>query len=200
MEAGRGSVRPPSFSVVQQRCTGGDQSEETQLSTFVTHRVICADDTRETFSLASAQRHLVNVQTLGICLFLHTIEVRSGDDWIPLHIARAQEILAAPLGTVIDSPDGRLSKAAGSWSKETSERASTAVGEGADHAAWIAALGPHEDATLTADGRGAHVDSWCTCPTEPPSEAWTRYERWTAQGRAGHGYVCPRCRYLTQTG
>jgi hypothetical protein len=72
--------------------------------------------------------------------------------------------------------------------------------EPAAPAALFEALGPHEEATLTVDGRAAYVNGWCACPASPPAEEWIRYERWTDQGRAGHGYVCARCRFLTRAG
>ncbi|MFD9964905.1 hypothetical protein [Amycolatopsis sp. NPDC058986] len=164
------------------------------------HRVVCRDYTHQTRNLAAAQGYLAGVESAGHCQLPHTIEVHIEGRWVPLHIALAREILAADLRTVVDTPDGRLVKARGGWSKQKCEHADRAANVSSDPKGWAAALGPHEHATLTADGRGARTDSWCQCEPEPTAETWIRYERWTMQGRAVHGYLCPGCRGLTQTG
>lgn len=90
------------------------------------------------------------------------------------------------------------------WSRETSDRASAAGEPGS--AGWYAALGRHEHALLTGDGRGANRDRWCLCATEGPepdgipAEEWVRYEYWTAEGRERHGFVHGVCRRLLQAG
>jgi hypothetical protein len=163
-----------------------------------THRIVCTDHTRETTSLAAAQRHRTDVEIAGHCQLLHTIEVFIDGTWVPLHIARARAIMAAPIGAAIDSPDGPLVKTSARWSKATGERADAAACTAADPETWLAALGPHEHATLTADGHGVRP-GWCSCP-DTRLKTWVRYELWTIQGRTGHGYICPTCRLLTQTG
>lgn len=59
--------------------------------------------------------------------------------------------------------------------------------------------GTAECAVLTADGRGARYDAWCDCPQSPAGESWVYYERWTAEF-VRHGFLCPACRKITQTG
>ena len=107
-------------------------------------------------------------------------------------------VLAARIGTTVNTPDGPLTKAHGGWSIEAEARANAIAEPGTPE--WRSAIGPHIRATLTADGRGARTDAWCPCTPERPMETWVRYERWTDQGRVGHGYVCPVCRCVTQTG
>jgi len=59
---------------------------------------------------------------------------------------------------------------------------------------------PAAEAILTADGRGARIGAWCAdAGHDPGGERWVYYERWTG-GDVRHGYVCPACRKLTQTG
>jgi hypothetical protein len=105
----------------------------------------------------------------------------------------AAMLLAAPLGTEIDG----LVIYAGGWSRERGAEADAAGDAGSLE--WLAALGPHEHATLTADGRAAVRDQWCQCASTPAA-GWVRYEHWTARGRESHGFVCPACRRLTQAG
>jgi len=110
-------------------------------------------------------------------------------------------ILAAPLGTQV----GDLTISHAGWSKERASHADSVADSGADTEAWLAALGAHEHATLTADGRAAVRDQWCRCATEPaarqiPDDEWIRYEGWGEAGRTGHGFVHSTCRNLLQTG
>ena len=170
------------------------------VSRIPTHRVVCADHRHETFSLHQAEHHRTGVERLRLCQLLHTIEVRVNDQWVPQHLVQAQDMLAAPIGAVLDTPDGPLVKTSGGWSKETTDRANVIADTTTEPEAWQTALGPHEHAELTTDGRSAHLDTWCTCPNPSPLEAWIRYEHWTTTGRAGHGYLCPTCRMITQTG
>ncbi|MEU3452247.1 hypothetical protein ABZ671_01190 [Micromonospora sp. NPDC006766] len=162
-------------------------------TTTKTHRAVCADYTREFSSEAAARTWAANIETSGHCRELHTIEVRDGSEWAPLHVAQARRILAADLGTTTDG----LVKMHGGWSAETSQRANAAGPAGSD--AWRAALGAHEQATLTADGRAAETTRWCACPSVADDE-WVRYERWSARGREAHGYVHSGCRALVQAG
>jgi hypothetical protein len=64
----------------------------------------------------------------------------------------------------------------------------------------LAALGTPAQVRMSADGLGFDTHGWCRCATEPDAMTWVRYERWTPAGREGHGYVCPTCRLLVQTG
>jgi len=106
----------------------------------------------------------------------------------------ARLILEAPLRTRV----GDLTVYTGGWSRERGQYADS-VGE-AGSPEWIAALGTHERATLTSDGRAANREQWCQCG-EPASDAeWVRYEHWTAAGRVAHGFVHSECRRLLQTG
>lgn len=171
--------------------------------TAAPYRVTCSQHVRE-FRTEQAARiiGLASIERLGACRELHTIEVRTPDGWVPLHLHRARQILAAPVGPEpIDTPDGPLIKARGGWSKETAARADAASEAGSD--AWYAALGPHEYAVLTSDGHGARTDAWHRnelCADRADADRWVRYERYTAEGRVGHGYLCPTCRQVTQTG
>lgn len=164
-----------------------------------THRVVCADFAQEVSSLAAAQGHLAGVERAGKCRKVHTIEVFTDGEWLPLHIALAHAILTASLRAVLDTPDGPLRKASGGWSKEACARADAVADITADLGAWHAAAGPHEHALLTADGRGVG-HTWCRCESDADAGTWVRYERWTAQGRVAHGYACPDCRFITQAG
>jgi hypothetical protein len=84
---------------------------------------VCAGFTQNVASLNAAQGYLTGVETAGYCRQRHTIDVRTSDEWLPLHIARAHEILAARLGTVCDTSDGPLAKVTAGWSKEAGDRA-----------------------------------------------------------------------------
>jgi hypothetical protein len=119
-----------------------------------------------------------------------------GDDWAGRAAQThrlAMLIMAAPLLTEV----GGLVVNTGGWSRKTSDRADAAGKPGSD--AWYAALGDHEHATLTADGRGADRSAWCASPDETAAN-WVRYEGWTAAGCVAHGFVCGDCRKLVQTG
>lgn len=119
----------------------------------------------------------------------------------PRHLVLAETILAAPVGSRVDTFDTPLTKVDGRWSPEAARRADAVADPATDPTAWVAALGPHEHATLTADGRQAINIGWCTCDHQYPDGAtWVRYERWSGRGQEAHGYVCPTCRRLTQTG
>jgi hypothetical protein len=106
----------------------------------------------------------------------------------------ARLLLAAPLRTKI----GGLVVDTAGWSRERAGKADAAGEPGSPE--WIAALGGHEHATLTSDGAAADRTRWCECRPEPGGETWVRYEHWTERGRERHGFVCPACRRLTQTG
>ncbi len=106
----------------------------------------------------------------------------------------ARLLLAAPLRT---ETCGMTVDTAG-WSRERAAEADAAGKPGSPE--WLAALGEHEHATLTADGGVANRARWCECVPFPAGETWVRYEYWTALGMERHGYVCPDCRRLTQTG
>lgn len=165
------------------------------------HRVVCADFTKSFRDEDAAQRWMTDVEVSGQCRQRHTVEVLVDGAWLARHIARAREILAAAVGTRIDTPDGPLIIAHAGWSRQSAERpAARAADAAGDVDAYLAALGAHDHATLTADGRGARTDGWCQCEPGPPLATTVRYERWTDQGRVAHGYLCPTCRFITQTG
>ena len=124
-------------------------------------------------------------------------EANAERDQLGLDLAAA--ILAAPIGARI----GNLRVDTGGWSKERADAADKAGPAGSPE--WIAALGPFEHATLTADGKPAWRTAWCphvAGGTDVPVEEWVRYEHWTAEGCKRHGYVHadPGCRKLIQTG
>lgn len=106
----------------------------------------------------------------------------------------ARLLLAAPLRTEV----GGLTVFTAGWSRERGDAADAAGPAGTPE--WYAALGDHEHATLTSDGGAADRTRWCECRPQPRGETWARYEHWTEQGLERHGYVCPACRRLTQTG
>jgi hypothetical protein len=91
------------------------------------------------------------------------------------HIRRRRRdtILTAPVGALIDCPDGPL-------------RVAHIVGV------------PVRLVILTADGRTAR-NQWCGC-VQREMDRWVRFERWSARGRESHGYLCSTCRAITQTG
>lgn len=122
------------------------------------------------------------------------VQAQHEGQWLPAHLAFAQQILAARVGTTVDTFDGPLTKNHGGWPKEAGARADAAGEAGSPE--WYEALGRHETATLTSDGRGAIVEGWCSCG----AHGQARYERWSARGREAHGFVCSSCRFLTQTG
>lgn len=130
----------------------------------------------------------------------------SAETPLPTYLVRAAAILAAPVGpTPIDTPDGPLVKQEGTWTAERVARpdvqAALRNAEAAgDMAALEVALGSHDTATLTGDGRWALTRQWCSCTPGPDAGTWVRYERYTARGREAHGYVCPGCRHLVQSG
>lgn len=158
-------------------------------------RIACREHTVEVGSYDAAFRRRLQIETLGACKAEHRIEARTASgEWRPAHLALAETILAAKVGTRIETFDGPLTKYHGGWSKEAGARADAAGEAGSPE--WYAALGTNETATLTSDGRGAIVEDWCSCGGVKQE----RYERWSARGREAHGFVCKTCRYLTQTG
>lgn len=157
------------------------------------YRIACADYLVPAGrSLEAAQRKLADIERAGACWNLHTIEVREGEGaWVPLHVHRAAQILAAPCGPEpIDTPDGPMIKGHGIW------LAGTVAALGNDE---VPAL-PHDIAILTSDNRDVDATDWCRCEPAPDAASWVRYERYSAAGREAHGYVCPDCRRVTQTG
>lgn len=163
-------------------------------------RVACAEHQATRASKAAAKRLADRLNTpisAGSCLAWHTVEQLVDGEWVALHVLRAREILAAPVGAVIDTPDGKLIKCGGTWSREAAARAEPVRDQGID--AYCAALGAHTTAELSADGRLPYLSAWCKCLTVRPTD-WVRYERYSERGREGHGYVHAACRYIVQTG
>lgn len=116
----------------------------------------------------------------------------------------AAAILAADLldrGRMEQTRVGPLYLESAGWSLETSMRASAAGEAGSPE--WYAALGRHEHAVLTGDGRGANRSAWCRCAGGAgavPPEEWVPYEYWTAAGREEHGFAHAGCRRKLQEG
>ena len=111
------------------------------------------------------------------------------------HAERVAAILALPLHGQYDG----LTVIERSFPKEIGD--SPAVLEACatgDRVALLRAMGPATTILLTADGGRADYRFWCACPLTP--DEYLRYERWTAEGRVAHGYVCCTCRRLVQTG
>ena len=53
---------------------------------------------------------------------------------------------------------------------------------------------------LTGDGHSGDPRKWCHCGESESAEGWVYYERWTLSGRQAHGFLCPACRRLVQSG
>ncbi|HKS98720.1 MAG TPA: hypothetical protein VJT31_04245 [Rugosimonospora sp.] len=114
-------------------------------------------------------------------------------------------VLAAPCCDVpIRLPDGPLIKQDGTWSLATCQNPDVrAALDAPDITVEVLdrLLGPHEQATLTADGRFCHSrKGWCICRVKTPLDLCVRYERYTDRGREAHGLICPACRRLVQSG
>lgn len=106
-------------------------------------------------------------------------------------------LLNAPLRARI----GDLAVVHHGWSKTAADLADSIAEPGTLR--WRAALGTPSEVTLTGDGRMVSVRGripFCGCDPRPDSDTEIRYERWTVRGREAHGFCCPTCRYLTQTG
>lgn len=110
-----------------------------------------------------------------------------------------QAAMNAKIGEPVEMRTGELIKAAGAWSAETGKRAELVADPAVDLAAWRAALGPHEEALLTSDGRTVRREAWCACGPAASGNP-VRYERWTLQGRQAHGWACTSCRAVAQAG
>lgn len=84
------------------------------------------------------------------------------------------------------------------WDKEAGARAETLVNPTFEE--YTEALGTAKEATLMSTGGGhPNTHEWCNCHGGS-SAHWVRYERWSERGQEAHGYVCPNCWKLTQTG
>jgi len=128
----------------------------------------------------------------------HNIPVHVTDR-LPEHVERARRYLAMPMGSTVDTPDGPLTVAGGAWTPQAAARADAAGPPGTG--VWLDALGPRDlEVRLTADGRNVDTRSWCQCTPQPGWDRWVRYERWTPEGRKAHGWACPGCRHLVQSG
>jgi len=167
-------------------------------------RVHCAEHDRPCTSAEQAIRVLTDIELSGHCQQAHTAETLVDGQWLPLHIARAREILAAPLATVFDDlmVTHRTWPPAAEATPAFRQRLAANAAAGMPvFEAYSAALGPAAAVTLTADGRGARRDGWCRCPdAEGDDDSWIRYEHWTAEGRHAHGFLCRTCRFIKQSG
>lgn len=88
----------------------------------------------------------------------------------------------------------------GGWSKEAGGRLDAAMASdpGLDVRAF---LGSYERVLLVSDPAArVHAQGLCTCPGSDNADSWVRYEKWTAAGRVAHGWACPACGGITQTG
>lgn len=65
---------------------------------------------------------------------------------------------------------------------------------------WRELCGPATTTELSEDGRYFESGRWCACDEERAGEGAVYVERWTTNGRTFHGWVCPSCRGLQQTG
>lgn len=108
--------------------------------------------------------------------------------------ALAARLLSVPLGTRA----GGMTLVSSGWSKERGAHARSVADPVTDPEAWVKALGHSDSAVLTSDGHSAVRTAWCADP--PGAGSWVRYEHWSPRGCEAHGYVCPDCRKLTQTG
>jgi hypothetical protein len=163
------------------------------------YRVHCAEHDTIVPNAQVARIKATDADMSGLCMYFHTAEEKVDGEWVPVHVAEARRILAAPVGP--DSVFDGLIKGRGGWTRETAAQADATADAGTPQ--WRAALGPHQYAILTSDGSEAdtgrwHIDDRCGGPAEDGD--WVRYERWTAEGRVGHGFVCRSCRGLLQTG
>jgi hypothetical protein len=126
-------------------------------------------------------------------------DAKANAAWSTLTRELAAAILAADLhdGTGRTRVGDMFITRAG-WSKERAAAAAAVAKLGTPE--WMAALGTHENVTLTSDGQGAVCTGWCQCGGEPRAAEWIRYEYWTAVGCEAHGFVHSECRRLLQTG
>ncbi|WP_038843645.1 hypothetical protein [Salinispora arenicola] len=147
---------------------------------MTTHRVTCTEWTHTAADRAAADQLLAAIAHGQGCRHPHTIEV---------HVAGADEILAAELGHHVRG----LIKAAGTFPPEQWEKAAALAQDGADPSN---ALTSHDQATLTGDGKAARWSEWCPCAVTPQPDTWVQYEIWTADGRKSHGWVHSQCRSL----
>jgi hypothetical protein len=108
-------------------------------------------------------------------------------------------VMAVPIGARIDLPGGALIKASGNWSAETGQRAEAVADPAVDMAAWRAAMGPHESALLSTDGRTVNRHKWCECGPAATVNP-VRYQRWSMDGFIAEAYACTSCRCVVQVG
>lgn len=108
-----------------------------------------------------------------------------------------EKMSRAKLGTTWDTGDGPLILTGGSYGKrpDLDHLDGDALADALDASAF-------ETVMLTQDGRFVpeplrwHTDH----ETVPSPDEWVYYERWSARGREGHGYVHPTTRRLIQSG
>lgn len=112
-------------------------------------------------------------------------------------IARYRAIVELPLRAEHDG----LIVVSHHWDTAASARLNELLARDPDagHDAVRQALGVPASVGLSSDGRTIATDRWCACDLEPGAD-WTRYERWGLAGRLAHGFICPDCRHLVQSG
>lgn len=110
---------------------------------------------------------------------------------------RWERLSRADLRTEWDTGNGPLVLVASRWAQ--SDEAATL--EGDDFMEYLRSQ-PYAEVVLTQDGRSAPLGRdlrWHHGDT-PDADEWVYYERWTAEGRVGHGYLHPETRRLVQSG
>ena len=90
------------------------------------------------------------------------------------------------LGDRVDTPDGALFVSLRQYAKDT------------DVDAVVNRTAVPEMVVLTEDGGFADFGRWHEGDSD--IDTWVRYERYTTEGRVGHGYVDATTRRLVQTG
>lgn len=140
------------------------------------YRVACAEHAVPCPTEHAATQLRDAIERLASCHEFHRVEAHVDGEWVPVHIVRTRKILAAPCGTAVETFEGEM---------VVNHRANVVDGVA-------------ESATLTRDGREA-ISEWCSCD-HSNGDDWAYFERYTAEGRASHGYVCAFCRRITQTG
>lgn len=117
------------------------------------------------------------------------------------HAREAAEQAARVLGTGMGEKVRDLIVVGRSYAKEAGARldALLAVNPDPSREELNEALGAAVTATIVSTGTHVDTTGWCHCPVGSSAE-WIHYERWSTRGLEAHGYCCPECRRLTQTG
>lgn len=130
--------------------------------------------------------------------FVLSTDGRFDDELFAARTVQTRELAAMILARRCGGKVGGLTVAQAGWSAEASRRADEVIDRKGTVAEMRAVLGSYDEVTLTGDGRGVVRELDRTC--NPPASTWVRYEAWTEAGRVAHGFACPGCRHITQTG